>query len=248
MSCALTLLLLCCQERTWLRCRGHSWLWAASPLQKMTAASVEIPTGSSSESQWSHVTRAHRSNQYCWCVKYLPSACRKAQENRRDFSDDQLKEGKNVIGLQMGSNRGASQSGMTGYGRPRQIMNPWANHSPRPSHRFPADQNHSVIHIKKEVVHSVLKQVSTPSVSPYLWNVFGLIKIFFVEQSCVFHLSATWLQINITSKQSPITSVIHIPALIVVHVNAKKNKWLQLALLVKRLVYRCTDWPARDQN
>lgn len=65
---------------------------------------------------------------YCWCVKYLLCACRKAQENRRDFSDDQMKEGKNVIGLQMGSNRGASQSGMTGYGRPRQIMNPWANH------------------------------------------------------------------------------------------------------------------------
>ncbi|XP_042594876.1 transgelin-like [Cyprinus carpio] len=49
---------------------------------------------------------------------------KKAQENRRDFSDGQLKEGKNVIGLQMGSNKGASQSGMTGYGRPRQIMNP----------------------------------------------------------------------------------------------------------------------------
>ncbi|XP_063061890.1 transgelin-like isoform X2 [Engraulis encrasicolus] len=47
---------------------------------------------------------------------------KKAQENRRDFSDDQLKEGKNIIGLQMGSNQGASQSGMTGYGRPRQIM------------------------------------------------------------------------------------------------------------------------------
>ncbi|XP_067222370.1 transgelin isoform X2 [Chanodichthys erythropterus] len=49
---------------------------------------------------------------------------KKAQENRRDFSDYQMKEGKNVIGLQMGSNKGASQSGMTGYGRPRQIMNP----------------------------------------------------------------------------------------------------------------------------
>ncbi|XP_028817616.1 transgelin isoform X2 [Denticeps clupeoides] len=47
---------------------------------------------------------------------------KKAQENRRDFSDDQMKEGKNVIGLQMGSNKGATQSGMTGYGRPRQIM------------------------------------------------------------------------------------------------------------------------------
>lgn len=49
--------------------------------------------------------------------------CRKAQENRRDFTEDQIKDGKNVIGLQMGSNKGASQSGMTGYGRPRQIMN-----------------------------------------------------------------------------------------------------------------------------
>ncbi|XP_044312242.1 transgelin isoform X2 [Varanus komodoensis] len=47
---------------------------------------------------------------------------KKAQENRRDFSDSQLKEGKNVIGLQMGSNQGASQAGMTGYGRPRQII------------------------------------------------------------------------------------------------------------------------------
>ncbi|XP_069003634.1 transgelin isoform X1 [Embiotoca jacksoni] len=46
---------------------------------------------------------------------------KKAQENKRDFSDDQLKAGKNVIGLQMGSNKGASQEGMS-YGRPRQIM------------------------------------------------------------------------------------------------------------------------------
>lgn len=55
--------------------------------------------------------------------------CRKAQENRRDFSDDQIKSGKSVIGLQMGSNKGASQAGMTGYGRPRQIINNWT-HSP----------------------------------------------------------------------------------------------------------------------
>lgn len=86
----------------------------------------------------------HRSNQYLITVDMLNiwplSACRKAQENRRDFSDDQLKEGKNVIGLQMGSNRGASQSGTTGYGRPRQIMNPWANHSPRPSVTWPEPQ------------------------------------------------------------------------------------------------------------
>lgn len=46
---------------------------------------------------------------------------RKSQENKREFSDDQLKAGKNVIGLQMGSNKGASQEGMS-YGRARQIL------------------------------------------------------------------------------------------------------------------------------
>lgn len=48
---------------------------------------------------------------------------KKAQENRREFSEEQLTEGKNVIGLQMGTNKGASQAGMTGYGLPRQIIN-----------------------------------------------------------------------------------------------------------------------------
>ncbi|XP_075694919.1 transgelin [Rhinoderma darwinii] len=47
---------------------------------------------------------------------------KKAQEHKRDFTDDKLKQGKHVIGLQMGSNQGASQAGMTGYGRPRQII------------------------------------------------------------------------------------------------------------------------------
>uniref|UniRef100_A0A667HR03 Transgelin n=1 Tax=Lynx canadensis TaxID=61383 RepID=A0A667HR03_LYNCA len=45
---------------------------------------------------------------------------RKAQQNRRGFSEEQLRQGQNVIGLQMGSNKGASQAGMTGYGMPRQ--------------------------------------------------------------------------------------------------------------------------------
>uniref|UniRef100_A0A2K6T609 Transgelin n=1 Tax=Saimiri boliviensis boliviensis TaxID=39432 RepID=A0A2K6T609_SAIBB len=44
------------------------------------------------------------------------------QEHKREFTESQLQEGKHVIGLQMGSNRGASQAGMTGYGRPRQII------------------------------------------------------------------------------------------------------------------------------
>ena len=40
---------------------------------------------------------------------------------KRDFSEDTLQDGKNVIGLQMGSNRGATQAGMTAYGTGRQI-------------------------------------------------------------------------------------------------------------------------------
>ncbi|XP_071953215.1 transgelin-2-like isoform X2 [Antedon mediterranea] len=43
--------------------------------------------------------------------------------NKREFTDEQLKEGQNVIGLQMGTNKMASQSGMTGYGTGRQIIN-----------------------------------------------------------------------------------------------------------------------------
>lgn len=38
---------------------------------------------------------------------------REAQRNTREFTDEQLKAGQNVIGLQMGSNKGASQKGMS---------------------------------------------------------------------------------------------------------------------------------------
>ena len=48
-------------------------------------------------------------------------APKEASENPREFSEDQLKEGKKVIGLQMGSNKGASQAGQTAYGLGRQI-------------------------------------------------------------------------------------------------------------------------------
>uniref|UniRef100_A0A8B9H631 Transgelin n=1 Tax=Astyanax mexicanus TaxID=7994 RepID=A0A8B9H631_ASTMX len=54
----------------------------------------------------------------CVCV----CVCRKAKGHRREFSEEQLRQGRALIGLQMGSNRGASQSGMVGYGTPRQIM------------------------------------------------------------------------------------------------------------------------------
>lgn len=51
----------------------------------------------------------------------VPVPRRKAQEHKREFTESQLKEGKNIIGLQMGTNKGASQAGMS-YGRPRQII------------------------------------------------------------------------------------------------------------------------------
>lgn len=47
---------------------------------------------------------------------------RQSQENKREFTEEQLAEGKSIIGLQMGTNTGASQSGMTAYGWPRQII------------------------------------------------------------------------------------------------------------------------------
>jgi len=44
-----------------------------------------------------------------------------ADENPREFSADQLAESHKIIGLQYGSNKGATQSGMTPYGATRQI-------------------------------------------------------------------------------------------------------------------------------
>jgi len=45
---------------------------------------------------------------------------KEADKNVRDFSEEQLKASETVIGLQAGSNKGASQSGMT-FGQQRQI-------------------------------------------------------------------------------------------------------------------------------
>lgn len=46
-----------------------------------------------------------------------------ATSNKRAFDEQQLREGRNVIGLQYGSNKGANQAGMTPYGLGRQIIN-----------------------------------------------------------------------------------------------------------------------------
>jgi len=50
-----------------------------------------------------------------------PLGARVAQQNKREFDDNVLKAGQSVIGLQYGSNKGASQAGMTAYGTGRQI-------------------------------------------------------------------------------------------------------------------------------
>lgn len=49
---------------------------------------------------------------------------RESAENPREFTEEQKQAGKGVIGLQMGSNRGASQAGQTPYGLGRQIEKP----------------------------------------------------------------------------------------------------------------------------
>ena len=45
---------------------------------------------------------------------------KEATANKREFSEEQMQAGKNVIGPQMGTNKLASQSG-DHFGRPRQV-------------------------------------------------------------------------------------------------------------------------------
>ena len=46
---------------------------------------------------------------------------KEAEKSQREFTQEQLEAGKHMIGLQMGSNKGASQAGMTPYGLGRQV-------------------------------------------------------------------------------------------------------------------------------
>ena len=46
---------------------------------------------------------------------------KEAEANVREFTKEQLRAGESVIGLQMGTNKGATQSGMN-YGKRRMIM------------------------------------------------------------------------------------------------------------------------------
>jgi hypothetical protein len=46
---------------------------------------------------------------------------KESEANKSNFTEDQLRDGRNVIGLQMGSNKGASQAGQS-FGKARMII------------------------------------------------------------------------------------------------------------------------------
>lgn len=46
---------------------------------------------------------------------------KEATENKRQFTEEQMNAGSSIIGLQMGTNRGASQAGMS-FGKTRHIV------------------------------------------------------------------------------------------------------------------------------
>jgi len=46
---------------------------------------------------------------------------KESDANKREFTEEQLRDGRNVIGLQMGSNKGASQAGQS-FGKTRHII------------------------------------------------------------------------------------------------------------------------------
>ena len=46
---------------------------------------------------------------------------KEAEANKREFTEEQLKAGQGIIGLQMGTNKGANQSGMN-IGNTRHIV------------------------------------------------------------------------------------------------------------------------------
>lgn len=50
-----------------------------------------------------------------------PLGPREAERHERHFTEEQLREGEGIIGLQMGSNKGASQSGQS-FGKRRDII------------------------------------------------------------------------------------------------------------------------------
>lgn len=76
-----------------------------------------------------------------------------ADENRRAFTRDQLAESHKIIGLQYGSNKGASQAGMTPYGAMRQIR-PDGNvflHKPKPACLLSSNPTTEIVFIRVKI-------------------------------------------------------------------------------------------------
>jgi hypothetical protein len=46
---------------------------------------------------------------------------KESEANKREFSEEQLREGKSIISLQYGTNKGANQSGLN-FGKTRSIL------------------------------------------------------------------------------------------------------------------------------
>lgn len=71
------------------------------------------------------LTEEQNMNQVIICIQSLMRKFglgpKEAEENRRQFTEEQLKAGQTVIGLQMGTNKGASQAGMN-IGKMRHIV------------------------------------------------------------------------------------------------------------------------------
>ena len=75
-----------------------------------------------------HIIPMHKTDYYIFSIQAQAKGYngptlgpKESTAQKRDFPEEKLQEGKNVIGLQMGSNRGATQAGMTAYGTGRQI-------------------------------------------------------------------------------------------------------------------------------
>lgn len=56
-----------------------------------------------------------------------------ADENKRNFTAEKLAESNKIIGLQYGSNRGASQAGMPAFGNSRKILPDGKSHKVIPN-------------------------------------------------------------------------------------------------------------------
>jgi len=64
----------------------------------------------------------HSLGRKVWDIPGMPKlGPKESSENKREFTEEQMKSGQGIIGLQMGSNKGASQAGQN-FGKTRAII------------------------------------------------------------------------------------------------------------------------------